>query len=92
VLLPHHGSRSSSSPELVAAVRARLGVASAGYGNRWNLPHGDVVARWREAGTTVLETAREGAVRVRFGASPGEMAVETERRDRPRWWRADRAG
>jgi beta-lactamase superfamily II metal-dependent hydrolase len=52
------------------------------------MPVPDVVARWREAGTTVLDTARDGAVSVRFGPRPGEMAVRAERRDRPRWWRA----
>jgi len=90
VLLPHHGSRSSSSPELVAAVDARLGIASAGFGNRWGMPVRDVVARWRAAGTTVLTTADEGAITVRFGAAPRALEFSTERTDHPRWWRAAR--
>jgi competence protein ComEC len=88
VLLPHHGSRTSSSPELVAAARARLGIASAGFGNRWGMPVAGVVARWRSAGTTVLDTAKEGAITVRFPSRPGPFAVTTERRSHPRWWRA----
>lgn len=84
VLLPHHGSRSSSSPALVAAVRAGLGIASAGYHNRWGMPDPGVVARWREAGTTVLTTAENGAITVRFGGRA--PAVSTERGKR-RWWR-----
>jgi len=91
VLLPHHGSRSSSSPELVTAASARLGIASAGFGNRWGMPHAGVVARWRAAGTTILDTAEAGAIRVRFPAAPGPLEVSTERHDRPRWWR-DGAG
>lgn len=90
VLLPHHGSRSSSSAALVGAVRARIGVASAGFGNRWGMPNPGVVARWRNGGTTVLDTATEGAITVRFPARPGPLEVESERRDRPRWWRAGR--
>jgi competence protein ComEC len=73
VLLPHHGSRSSSTPELVQAVGAGLGIASAGYGNQWELPHAEVVARWRATGTTVLTTASSGAVSVHFGTQPGEI-------------------
>jgi competence protein ComEC len=84
VLLPHHGSLSSSTPELVAAVGARLGIASAAFGNRFGMPQGDVVARWRENGTTVLATADEGAITVQFGG--GALAVSTARSER-RWWR-----
>lgn len=90
VLVPHHGSAGSSSQALVAAVSAQLAVASAGYGNRWGMPRADVVARWRAAGTTVLDTAEQGAVQVRFAARPGRIDVASERRDRPRWWRAGR--
>jgi competence protein ComEC len=88
VLVPHHGSASSSSPTLVAAASARIAIASAGFGNRWGMPRPEVVARWRAAGATVLDTATQGAVRVHFPASTAPLAVEAERRDRPRWWRA----
>ncbi len=87
VLLPHHGSRSSSSPALVAAVGARLGIASAGHGNRWGMPVPEVRARWRSAGTTVLTTAEAGAVTVRFAAGPRSLDVHAERADTPHWWR-----
>jgi competence protein ComEC len=84
VLLPHHGSRSSSSPALVAAVGAALGIASAGYHNRWGMPDPGVVARWRAAGTTVLATAEAGAVTIRFGGRAPEVSTERAQR---RWWR-----
>ncbi len=87
VLLPHHGSRNSSTPGLVAAVSARLGIVSAGYGNRWGMPSAEVVSRWRAAGTTVLGTADSGAVTVRFPASRRALEVETERGKSPHWWR-----
>ncbi|MBM5811583.1 MAG: DNA internalization-related competence protein ComEC/Rec2 [Gammaproteobacteria bacterium] len=85
VLLPHHGSRSSSTPGLVAAVGARLGIAAAGFGNQWDLPHAEVVARWRAAGTTVLTTASRGAITVQTGAAPAALRVTTARTP-PRWW------
>ncbi len=92
VLLPHHGSRSSSQPALVSAVSARYGIASAGYGNRWGMPDASVVARWRAAGTTVLVTAEQGAVRARFPPGPGTIEIESARRAVQRWWRPEPAG
>lgn len=92
VLLPHHGSRTSSSPELVAAVSPRIGIASAGFGNRWGMPAPEVVARWRVAGTTVLTTADTGAVSIRFTAGPEGYDVETERGGNRRWWRRSATG
>ncbi len=92
VLLPHHGSRTSSSASLVAAVSARLGIASAGFGNRWGMPSAEIVARWRAAGTTVLTTADVGAVTVRFADRPGVIAIETERGRQRHWWRRIAAG
>jgi competence protein ComEC len=88
VLVPHHGSRTSSSPGLVAAVSARIGIVSAGFGNRWDLPRAEVVERWRAAGATVLDTAGQGAVRVRFAPHAAPPAIDAVRRDEPRWWRA----
>jgi competence protein ComEC len=86
VLLPHHGSRTSSGPALVASVGARLGIASAAAGNRWGMPHAPVVARWRAAGTAVVSTAAAGAVTIRFSADGRGPAIRAER-GRPRWWR-----
>jgi competence protein ComEC len=87
VLVPHHGSRSSSSPALVAAASARVAIVSAGFGNRWDMPDAGVVARWRQQGTSVLVTADEGAIRAEFPLQPGHVAVTTERRENRRWWR-----
>lgn len=87
VLLPHHGSRSSSSAALIAAAGARLGIASAGFGNRWGMPVAEVLARWRSAGTTVLQTAESGAIQVRFRAGSRVIEVSTARGRAPRWWR-----
>ena len=86
VLVPHHGSRTSSTPALIDAIGARLGIVSAGYGNRWGMPDAGVVARWRMAGTTVLDTAESGAITVRFASLPGRFQVAAQRRESRRWW------
>lgn len=63
---PHHGSRTSSSPALVAAVAPTLVVHSSGYRNRWHFPHPQVVARYGAA--RQWNTARDGLVSVSVSA------------------------
>ena len=92
ILVPHHGSRSSSSPALVEAASARVAIVSTGFGNRWDMPDAGVVARWRQAGTSVLVTAEDGAIRAEFPPQPGRVAVTTERRENRRWWRPGSPG
>jgi len=60
--MPHHGSRSSSSPDFVRVIKARHVIASAAWKSHFGHPAPQVVERWRQAGTNVIETARSGAV------------------------------
>ncbi|MBN2800301.1 MAG: ComEC/Rec2 family competence protein [Deltaproteobacteria bacterium] len=66
VKVPHHGSRSSSSQALVAALSPTLAVISAGNPSPFGHPHPEVVRRWEEAGALVLQTGRGGTVRLRL--------------------------
>ncbi len=76
--MPHHGSRTSSSPELVAAVAPSLAVISLGWQNRFRFPDAEVLARYAAHGTRVLRTDRDGAVTVRITAQ-GTMSVTCAR-------------
>ena len=87
-VVPHHGSRTSSSPAFVQAVAPRVALIGSGHGNRFGLPRADIVQRWRAAGAQVLQTADRGAIALRLaanGASPPQPRRETH----PRWWRED---
>ena len=62
MLMPHHGSRTSSTARFIDAVRPWLAMVQAGYRSRFGHPVPDVVARYRERGIMVLESARCGAM------------------------------
>jgi competence protein ComEC len=86
LLVPHHGSRSSSSSEFLAAVRPAAAVLPAGYRNRFGHPSEEVLERYRAAGARVLRTDRDGAITVRLSARGATL--EAERQVRPRYWHA----
>jgi beta-lactamase superfamily II metal-dependent hydrolase len=56
----HHGSRTSSSPRLIAAVQPAVAVVSAGATNRFGHPHAEVVARLSQKAARVVELAKAG--------------------------------
>jgi competence protein ComEC len=87
VVVPHHGSATSSSPDFVAAVKPELAVVSAGFANRWGFPRPEIRARWQAAGAKVVVTGEVGAVSFRLGAGP--IVVHAERARRKRYWRAE---
>jgi competence protein ComEC len=62
VKVPHHGSRTSSSEELLAAVRPSLAVVSVGRHNSFHLPNPATLARYAACGVPVHRTDVEGAV------------------------------
>lgn len=63
VLVPHHGSRTSSSPEFLQAVSPRFAVVQAGYQSRFGHPAPDVLRRYAEQGAEVIASPACGAWR-----------------------------
>jgi competence protein ComEC len=84
LLVPHHGSRSSSSDEFLAAARPAIAVIPSGYRSRFGHPHPEVLARYRATGARLLRTDLDGAVQVRLSAAGG--LAEGERQRRRRYW------
>ncbi|MBI1907579.1 MAG: DNA internalization-related competence protein ComEC/Rec2 [Rhodocyclales bacterium] len=84
VLVPHHGSRTSSSPAFVRAVGAAHAVYTVGYLNPFHHPHPQVWARWAEAGVRQWRTDARGAVLIEVGADGVRM--EAQRARVARYW------
>jgi competence protein ComEC len=58
----HHGSRTSSSPEFLGAVRPTEAVVSVGRRNRFGHPSPEAVSALAAAGARIWRTDRDGAV------------------------------
>ena len=85
VIVPHHGSATSSSAALVAATAPDHALVSAGYLNHWGFPKPQVVQRWQGAGAAMVSTGDAGAVRVIF--EPGKpVQVRGQRASQRRYW------
>jgi competence protein ComEC len=86
IVVPHHGSKTSSSAAFVRTLSADLALVSAGYRNRWDLPQPEVVRRWRDAGAAVLVTALDGAIGFRLCDRRGIVSVVKNREHARRVW------
>lgn len=69
----HHGSRTSSLPLFLAAVRPDAALVSVGAGNTYGLPDAIVLRHLKAAGADVFRTDRMGAVEAQF--TPGRLRV-----------------
>jgi competence protein ComEC len=58
----HHGSATSTTPELLAAVHPRIAVISVGYNNLFGHPHESVLKRLQYGKVQTYRTDRFGAV------------------------------
>lgn len=62
LILPHHGAKSSLSPELYMAVKPQYAVASCGFGNPWNFPSKAVRESLQGLGVPLLSTSECGQI------------------------------
>jgi competence protein ComEC len=62
IKVPHHGSKSSSTPPFLEAVRPRFAVFTVRGGARPRLPNPVVLERYEAMGVKVLRSDRDGAI------------------------------
>jgi competence protein ComEC len=62
LLVPHHGSKTSSSAQFLQAVRPRFAVVQAGYRNSFGHPAAAVLQRYRDQRIEVVDSVRCGAM------------------------------
>jgi competence protein ComEC len=83
LLVPHHGSKTSSSPAFLDAVQAPLALAQTGYRNRFGHPASSVMQRYEERGVAVFRSPSCGAASWR---SSQPLQIVCQRQLEPRYW------
>jgi len=84
LIVPHHGSKTSSTQPFVDAVHPRYAVFTSGYRNKFGHPKPEVVERYRAAGSELLRSDVDGAIMVDMDA--GNFTVEKYRKTHTRYW------
>ena len=84
LLVPHHGSRTSSAPAFLAAVRPLHALFTTGYRNRFGHPKPEVLARDLATGAAAGRTDRDRVVTVTIAT--GGLKVARCRDEARRYW------
>ena len=84
LLVPHHGSRTSSHNYMLERVQPDWAVVSSGYLNRFNLPHPEPMARLSATGAEVINTATAGQVSLVWYRN--QWHLRTQRDDFAPFW------
>ncbi|MGB6055218.1 MAG: DNA internalization-related competence protein ComEC/Rec2, partial [Burkholderiaceae bacterium] len=83
LLVPHHGSGTSSSEAFLRAVQPQLALFQLGYRNRYGHPKPEVFERYGELGIRRLRSDEAGAITLQFGSS---LQFSEYRREHARYW------
>ncbi|WP_296447517.1 DNA internalization-related competence protein ComEC/Rec2 [Rhodoferax sp. UBA5149] len=83
LLVPHHGSKTSSSAAFLDAVQPRIALVQAGYRNRFGHPAEPVLARYAERHIRVVDSPHCGAA---TWQSAHPLDVKCQRTEGLRYW------
>jgi competence protein ComEC len=83
LLVPHHGSKTSSSAAFLDTVQPSIALVQAGYRNRFGHPAAPVLARYRERGIRVVDSPHCGAA---IWRSDQPLLVSCQRDVAPHYW------
>lgn len=84
LVVPHHGSKTSSTEPFLDSVWPLVAIFQVGYLNRFHHPHPGVFSRYASRHIVIARSDADGAARIE--AAPGALAVERFRDTQRRYW------
>jgi len=86
LLVPHHGSNTSSSMAFIKAVKPDYAIISAGYKNRFKHPRAKVLNRYKSLGIKISNTAELGTILLKLDGDEGIKAPRSYRTKSRHYW------
>lgn len=84
VMVPHHGSLSSSSAYFVRAMQAQYAIAQQGWWNRFSHPAVLIEQRWRHSGAQFYRSDYHGGISL--WSKPNELIAVAQRVEHSKYW------
>jgi competence protein ComEC len=85
LIVPHHGSKTSSTSEFVQAVGAQHVIFTVGYLNRFKHPKPLIEQRFEQSGALTYRSDYQGALTLDF-TQTYTISVSALRQSQPRYW------
>lgn len=92
LIVPHHGSKTSSTMPFLQAVRPEYALIQAGWDNQFGHPHRAVIERYEAMGVQWFSTAQNGAMKWRFNHLNFQPDVDDAHALRRRYWHMHESG
>ncbi|HEY7986702.1 MAG TPA: DNA internalization-related competence protein ComEC/Rec2 [Methylophilaceae bacterium] len=84
LVVPHHGSKTSSTPDFIAHVHPLIAIFTTGYRNRFGHPKPEIVERYKDSGSRMYRSDQDGAILLDFGVKG--ISANAWRKTAHRYW------
>jgi competence protein ComEC len=92
LVVPHHGSKTSSTTPFLHAVRPEYALIQSGWENQFGHPHRHVIERYETMGVQWSNTAQNGAMKWKFNHMNVQPEVLNAHQQRQRYWHMHESG
>ncbi len=86
LLIPHHGSQTSSTLHFIAAVNPSLALNSSGYRNKYKHPAKKIMQRYQAMEIPIVHSVNKGEITLLFPADNKPLALKSYRDENLRFW------
>lgn len=87
LVVPHQGSKTSSTEAFIDAVSPKIALFPVGYRNRYGFPKTPVLMRYQAKNTQIFDSASHGVIEMLLGnANDTESSIQTWRQKNMRYW------
>jgi len=86
LIAPHHGSKTSSTPEFISQLAPKQVIFSTGYNNQWRFPKAEVVERYLAINSRIWVTHEDGAIIINLEIEDESLSISSVKVSNPHFW------